>query len=200
MQNILQKAQAGLHQTIPKEFDQDLPHRVGDDWAMDDMEFKQAAVLVAIVDKIEPSVIFTRRPMHMKKHAGQIAFPGGKLETADKDAAHAALREAEEEIGLDAQFTDVLGYLDVYHIGSGFKICPVVVKVSPGFELKADPNEVEEIFEVPLDFLMAKQHLKIHNKQWMGKMRQYYAVEYNDYLIWGATAGMLNNMRNMLNF
>lgn len=200
MQDIIQKTRSGLYQAIPKEFDQNLPHKVGDDWAMDDIDFRQAAVLVAIIDKPEPSVIFTRRPMHMKKHAGQIAFPGGKMEASDKDATQAAFREAEEEIGLDAKFLDVLGYLDVYHIGSGYKICPVVVKVSSGFELRADPNEVEEIFEVPLDFLMAEQHLKIHNKQWLGRMRQYYAIEYNDYLIWGATAGMLNNMRDKLKY
>lgn len=198
MQNFLNKAQSSLHKNIPQEFALNVAAQAGDDWPMEGMEFRQAAVLVAVIDQPSPSVILTRRPMHMKKHAGQIAFPGGKLEPNDKDATDAAMREAEEEIGLDPKFVNILGCLDVYQIGSGFKICPVVASVQSGFMLKADPNEVDEIFELPLDFLMAEDNYKIEHKIWQGRKRQFYVLEYEDYFIWGATAGMLKNLAKIL--
>lgn len=198
MKKLLDKAQSAFHQNIPKEFNLNVPSRIGDDWPMHDIEFRQAAVLVGIIDQPEPSVILTRRPMHMKKHAGQIALPGGKLEPSDKDATYAALREAHEEIGLQPELVNVLGCLDVYQIGSGYKICPIVGIVDGNHALKADPNEVDEIFELPLDFLMAEDNYKIHSKNWLGKDRQYYVLEYEDYFIWGATAGMLKNLSDRL--
>lgn len=198
MQNFLHKAPLKLYKNIPEEFELNSVAKNGDDWPMEGVEFRQAAVLVAVIDQKNPSVILTRRPLHMKKHAGQIAFPGGKLEPSDKDATHAAMREAEEEIGLDPQFVDVLGCLDIYQIGSGYKICPVVAKVNSGFALKADPNEVDEIFELPLDFLMGADNYKLERKFWRGKYRQYYVLEYEDYFIWGATAGMLKNLADKL--
>ena len=200
MPDFLQKAAHGLHKNIPDEYHSTTVSDHGDDWPMEDMEFRHAAVLVAVIDKANPSVIFTRRPMHMDKHAGQVSFPGGKLEPQDADAKHTALREAQEEIGLNPKYVNILGCLDIYHIGSGFKICPVVALVSPGLKLTAAPNEVDEIFEVPLDFLMAQTNLKLHSKVWRGKLRQYYALKYKQHEIWGATAGMLNNMRDMLNY
>lgn len=200
MQNFMQKAAIGLHKHIPDEYNSPALSGHGDDWPMENIAFRHAAVLVAIIDKKNPSVIFTRRPQHMKKHAGQVSFPGGKLEPHDVDANHTALREAEEEIGLNPKFVNILGCLDIYHIGSGFKICPVVALVKPGFQLTADPNEVDEIFEVPLDFLMAETNIKLHSKLWSGKMRQYYVLKYKQHEIWGATAGMLNNMREKLDY
>ncbi|MBL1240617.1 MAG: CoA pyrophosphatase [OCS116 cluster bacterium] len=198
MQNFLNKAPHILHKNIPKEFDLDQVSDHGDDWPMDGIQFRQAAVLVAVIDQKNPSIILTRRPLHMKKHAGQIAFPGGKLEPSDQDATFAAMREAHEEIGLDPQYVDVLGCLDVYKIGSGYKICPVVAKVNQGFVLKADPNEVAEIFELPLDFLMTEDNYKLESKFWRGKSRQFYVLEYENYFIWGATAGMLKNLADKL--
>ncbi|PCI86005.1 MAG: CoA pyrophosphatase [Hyphomicrobiales bacterium] len=198
MQDFLRKAPHILHKNIPNEFNLDRVAELGDDVQMEGMKFRQAAVLVAVIDQDNPSVILTRRPLHMKKHAGQIAFPGGKLEPSDQDATHAALREAHEEIGLEPKFVNVLGCLDVYQIGSGYKICPVVAKVNKGFALKADPNEVDEIFELPLDFLMTADNYKLESKVWQGRMRQFYVLEYEDYFIWGATAGMLKNLADKL--
>ena len=198
MQNFLQKAPQILYKNIPEEFNLDAASKHGDDWAMEGMKFRQAAVLVAVIDQKIPSIILTRRPLHMKKHAGQIAFPGGKLEPSDQDATHAAMREAHEEIGLEPKFVDVLGCLDIYHIGSGYKICPVVAKVNVGYELKADPNEVDEIFELPLDFLMAEDNYRVESKFWRGKDRQFYVLDYEGYFIWGATAGMLKNLADKL--
>lgn len=198
MHHFIEKAQAALHADIPQEFDLDTPALVGDDWPMTGIVFRQAAVLVAVIDQPNPSVILTRRPMHMNKHAGQIALPGGKLESFDLDAKHAALREAHEEIGLESKFVDILGCLDVYQIGSGFKICPVVGVVKNGYSLQADPNEVDEIFELPLDFLMTDNNYKIITKHFAGRARQCYILEYEDYKIWGATAGMLKNLFDRL--
>ncbi|MGL1919539.1 MAG: CoA pyrophosphatase [Hyphomicrobiales bacterium] len=196
MQNIIAKAQRNLHQNIPEDFKLNVATKTGDDWPMDGITLRQAAVLIGITDKPSPSVILTRRPMHMKKHAGQISLPGGKLEPSDKDATSAALREAQEEIGLHPQFVNVLGCLDVYQIGSGYKICPIVATLDSGYALTADPNEVDEIFEVPLDFLMREDNYKMNSKNWLGKDRRFYVLEYKDYVIWGATAGMLKNLAN----
>lgn len=198
MQNLISNAHTVLHKTIPNDFKLDVATKTGDDWPMDGIELRQAAVLVAIVDQENPTVLLTRRPMHMKKHAGQISFPGGKLEANDKDATDAALREAHEEIGLHRQFVDVLGWLDIYQIGSGYKICPVVGLVNKGYQLAADPNEVDEIFELPLDFLMVEDNYKMNSKNWLGKDRRFYVLEYKDYVIWGATAGMLKNLADRL--
>lgn len=198
MQNFFTKAQSSLNPKIPDDFSLNVATKTGDDWPMEGIQLQQAAVLVGIIDQPNPSVILTRRPMHMKKHAGQISFPGGKLENSDKDANHAALREAHEEIGLHPQFVDVIGCLDVYQIGSGYKICPIVAKVNKGYSLQADPNEVDEIFELPLDFLMVEDNYKLNSKNWLGKDRRYYVLEYEQHVIWGATAGMLKNLADRL--
>lgn len=198
MQNILANAHVNLHQNIPEDFKLDVVTKTGDDWPMEGVILRQAAVLVAITNKPDPSIILTRRPLHMKKHAGQISLPGGKLEASDKDATHAALREAQEEIGLHPKFVNVLGCLDVYQIGSGYKICPVVATLDEGYALTADPGEVDEIFELPLDFLLRDDNFKMNTKFWLGKDRRYYVLEYKDYVIWGATAGMLKNLADRL--
>ncbi len=155
-------------------------------------------MLIGVVEKPEPTIILTRRPAHMKTHAGQIAFPGGKIEPSDKNAQAAALRETHEEIGVQASYIDVLGFLDIYKVGTGFNIHPIVAKINTGFTFKADPNEVAEIFEVPLSFLMDKNNFKRHYKYWQGKQHHYYVIEYKNYFIWGATADMLKNLSNRL--
>ncbi len=208
MQKLLNSIKQKIHQDVPEDFFVDetaliidgnkYPNLDKASWRFNAAAYRQAAVLIAIVDKPEPSVILTRRPLHMKKHAGQIAFPGGKMEQDDADAKTAAMREAYEEIGLESQYIDILGYLDIYQIGSGFNICPVVAKVSQGFELIGDPNEVDEIFDLPLDFLMSEGNFKIYSKNWNGNIHKFYALEYNDYFIWGATADMLKNFRDKL--
>ncbi len=161
--------------------------------------FRAAAVLVPIIDHPgEMTVLLTRRPDTMNKHAGQVAFPGGRVDPDDAHPVAAALREAEEEVGLAAHHVEIVGRLDDYHTGTGFQITPVVGIVTPGFELKACHNEVAEIFEVPLSFLMNPDNHERRETEFKGRKAQFYAMPYKDYYIWGATAGMLVNLFNRL--
>lgn len=155
---------------------------------------RAAAVLVPIVEHpAGPSILLTRRSDNLGNHAGQVAFPGGKMEPGETPAV-AALREADEEVGLKSSFVEVVGYLDAYETGSGFRILPVVGFVRPGFTLEIHDGEVAEVFEVPLSFLMNPKNHERHSATWRGKRREYYAMPYNGHYIWGATAGMLKNM------
>jgi 8-oxo-dGTP pyrophosphatase MutT (NUDIX family) len=159
---------------------------------------RPAAVLVPVIARAELTVLLTQRPHTMPTHAGQIAFPGGKLETEDADHEAAALREAEEEIGLERRFVETLGYLDLYRTGTGFSVAPVVALVRPGFTLRLDTREVSEAFEVPLAFVMDEANHQKHARPWRGRERHYYAMPYGDRYIWGATAGMLKNLQQRL--
>ncbi len=151
-----------------------------------------AAVLLALIPRRDGAqVLLTRRPDSMAHHGGQIAFPGGKLEAQDENAAAAALREAEEETGLERRYVNVLGNLATCRTGTGFAITPVVGIVAPGFSLAADRREVDEIFEAPLEFLMNPAN---HGKRCItfeGKEKKFHVICYGDYYIWGATARML---------
>jgi 8-oxo-dGTP pyrophosphatase MutT (NUDIX family) len=161
--------------------------------------FRPAAVLIGLVaHAADVSVILTTRASALKVHSGQIAFPGGKIEAGDADPAAAALREAWEEIGLEARYVEPLGYLDPYLTGSGFLIQPIVGKVEPGFELRIDPQEVEDAFEVPLSFLMNADHHELRTREADGVFRRFYAMPYGERLIWGATAGILRNLYERL--
>jgi 8-oxo-dGTP pyrophosphatase MutT (NUDIX family) len=155
---------------------------------------RPAAVLVPVVDRPEPGVILTMRTSDMTSHAGQIAFPGGKIDKTDKGPLAAALREAEEEIGLDARLIEPLGFLDLYLTFSGFRILPVVARIAPGYELTLNASEVADAFEVPLDFLMGPENHQRHSRDWKGIQRQYYAMPYQERYIWGVTAGILRNL------
>ena len=162
-------------------------------------DFRAAAVLVPIIDyPDEMRVLLTRRPDHMNKHAGQVAFPGGRVDPSDAHPVAAALREAEEEVGLLPQHVEIVGRLDDYHTGTGFQITPVVGLVTPGFTLKPCDEEVAEIFEVPLSFLMNPDNHQRKQTEFNGRMAHYFAMPYKDYNIWGATAGMLVNLYNRL--
>lgn len=152
---------------------------------------RPAAVLIGIVMHAEPTVLLTQRAAHLNDHAGQISFPGGKIDAADASPLEAAVREAEEEIGLDRAFIDPVGYLDVYATGFGFRILPTLARVRPGFALQVNPNEVDEAFEIPLAFLMNPVNHQRHSKEWRGIMRSYYAMPFADRYVWGATAGIL---------
>ncbi|MDI1244024.1 MAG: CoA pyrophosphatase [Rhodoferax sp.] len=167
-----------------------------------DREPMPAAVLLPIVLRQEPTVLLTLRTQHLSTHSGQIAFPGGKVDKADAGPVAAALREAQEEIGLEAQFVEVLGQLPIYVTGSAFHITPVVALISPGFALHPNPYEVAEIFEVPLAYLMNPAHHRHHQVDWQGVQRQWLSMPYQDQLterfIWGATAGMLRNFYRFL--
>lgn len=152
---------------------------------------RPAAVLIPIIDHPEPTVLLTQRSAHLNDHAGQVAFPGGKIDATDRSPLDAALREAEEEVGLDRSHVEPLGYLDLYATGFGFRILPTVARVKPGFELAINHNEVEDAFEVPLAFLMDAANHQLHSKEFRGVERSYYAMPFGERYIWGATAGML---------
>lgn len=159
---------------------------------VDDIDLTPAAVLFPIVLREgEPSVLLTQRTEHLKDHPGQISFPGGRYEPADASPAHTALREAEEEIGLSPRHVEIVGYLPEYRTTTGFRVTPVVAFVTPPFDLRPDPFEVAEIFEVPLAFLMNAANHQRHSIPYRGKLRHYVAVPYREYFIWGATAGMI---------
>lgn len=165
----------------------------------------QAAVLVPLVTR--PSgvqVLLTMRTAHLNDHAGQISFPGGRCESTDPSPVHTALREAHEETGLAPNFVEVLGQMPVYQTATNFLVTPVVGLVNPGFEVKPDPFEVEEVFEVPLDFLMNPDHHQQRSLHTPIGQRTFYAMPYEcpqrqkNYFIWGATAAMLRNLYHFL--
>ena len=160
---------------------------------------KAAAVLVPIVlHAAGPSVLLTRRTDHLNDHAGQIAFPGGRLDPGDAGPRDAALRETREEIGLAGEHIEIVSELDTYVTRTGFEVTPLVGLLRPPFDLKADPFEVAEIFEVPLGYFLAEGSRKIHSREWRGEERRFFVYPYQNYYIWGATAGMLNNLAEWL--
>jgi len=155
---------------------------------------RPAAVLVPIVDHAEPTVLLTQRAQHLPNHPGQISFPGGKIEKSDLDPLKAALRETDEEIGLDRSLIEPLGFLDLYMTTLGYRIVPTVARVKPGFALKLNPAEVDSVFEVPLAFLMDQANVQRHSRDWQGITRHYYAITFGERYIWGVTAGILRNL------
>lgn len=152
---------------------------------------RPAAVLIAVVEHAEPTVLLTQRSAHLNDHAGQISFPGGKIDATDRSPLDAALREADEEVGLERGFIEPLGYLDLYATGFGFRILPTLARVKPGFNLHINAAEVDDAFEVPLAFLMNPQNHQLHTKDFRGVERSYYAMPFAERYIWGATAGIL---------
>jgi 8-oxo-dGTP pyrophosphatase MutT (NUDIX family) len=152
---------------------------------------RPAAVLIPVVDHPQPTVLLTQRSAHLNDHAGQIAFPGGKIDATDASPLDAALREAEEEIGLSRKFVEPIGYLDLYGTGFGFRILPTVARVRPGFRLSINRSEVDDAFEVPLAFLMDPANHQVHSKEFRGMERSFYAMPFAERYIWGATAGIL---------
>ena len=159
---------------------------------------RPAAVLVAVVDHPEPTVLLTQRAQHLPDHPGQISFPGGKIDAADVDPKSAALREAEEEIGLSRDGVEPLGYLDLYMTTLGYRIVPLIARVQPGFALTLNTGEVDAAFEVPLSYLMADANMEMHSRPWQGVERHYYAITFGERYIWGVTAGILRNMRERI--
>ncbi len=158
-----------------------------------------AAALVALVDHPDgTTLLLTQRTEHLNDHAGQISFPGGRVEPHDDGPVATALRETAEETGLAPDFVEVVGYLDLYETGTGFLITPVVGIVSPGFTLVPDEFEVAEIFEVPLDFVLDPRNHRLESMHYKGTRRTFHVIEYGERYIWGATAGMLMNLYDKL--
>ncbi len=155
---------------------------------------RPAAVLVPIIDRSEPTVLLTLRTAELASHAGQVAFPGGKIDLADESPVAAAMREAREETGLAPTLIEPIGYLDLYLTFSGFRILPTVARVKPDFTLVPNPKEVTEVFEVPLKFLMTPANHERKTRDWNGFARDYYAIPYQNRYIWGITAGILRNL------
>ena len=160
---------------------------------------REAAVLVPVVDRPEgASIILTMRATHLRKHSGQIAFPGGSIDPTDASVEDAALREAEEEIALDRRFVETIGRLPRYVTTTGFRITPVLGIVSPGFHVAPNPEEVDEIFEVPLPFLMDAANHARESRVWQGVERHYYVMPFENRFIWGVTAGILRTLYERL--
>ncbi|APG63019.1 coenzyme A pyrophosphatase [Sphingorhabdus lutea] len=157
-----------------------------------------AAVLITITDAPRPSTILTQRPSWLRAHAGQVAFPGGKIDADDKDAIDAALREAEEELSIDRQKVEILGTGDIYRTGSGYAITPVFGLVSDTLSITPNPDEVSHWFKTPMDFLMNPQNAIKKQVMWQGQMREYYDMQWNEFRIWGVTAGIIANLRNRI--
>jgi 8-oxo-dGTP pyrophosphatase MutT (NUDIX family) len=155
---------------------------------------RPAAVLIPVVDREKPTVLLTQRTPDLQSHPGQIAFPGGKIDREDDGPLSAALREAEEEIGLDRNLIEPIGYLDVYLTFSGFRILPLLGRVEPDYALTLNAHEVADAFEVPLDFLMEPLNHQFLKRDWKGIERAYYAMPFGERYIWGVTAGILRNL------
>ena len=161
-------------------------------------ELAPAAVLVPIIKRADPTVLLTRRTEHLARHAGQVSFPGGRLHQDDVSLVATALRETLEETGIDSELVDVAGFLDPYETGTGFVVLPVVGLLDEGFSLRPNPQEVAEIFEVPLAFFLDPANLERGSGEWQGRTRTFYAFRYKQHYIWGATAGIIVSLRNRL--
>jgi 8-oxo-dGTP pyrophosphatase MutT (NUDIX family) len=159
---------------------------------------RPAAVLLPIVQRPDGlTVLLTLRSSDLRAHSGQVAFPGGKID-AGETPREAALREAEEEIGLEERFIEPLGWLDPYLTGTGFRVAPLVALVEPSFALEVNKLEVDEVFETPFAFLMNPANHLLEDREWMGRRRKYYAMPHEGRYIWGATAGILRNLYEKL--
>ena len=158
---------------------------------------KQAAVLVPVILRDHPTVLLTQRHAGLSKHAGQIAFPGGRIDEGETPH-QAALREAQEEVGLEPSRVQMLGYLPNYLTVTAYQVTPVVAVVQPGFTLQLQRAEVDEAFEVPLSFLMQVENCERHSRDWNGVARHYYVYQLGHRHIWGATAGMIRSLYDSL--
>jgi 8-oxo-dGTP pyrophosphatase MutT (NUDIX family) len=161
-------------------------------------ELRPACVLLPIVARAEPTLLFTQRSDELPRHPGQVSFPGGRVHAADASLAATALRELEEETGIAADFVSVEGFLDVYETVTGYAVVPVVGLLREGFALKPDAREVAQVFEAPLAFFLDPANCQEHKLDWKGGMRRVYAFEVGTHYIWGATAAILVNLAERL--
>ena len=188
---------------ITERFRADTPNPVKKDWGDHLLNPRMgqadnlipAAVLIPVVNREdELKILFTRRAANLAQHAGQISFPGGHVEESDNEPIDAALRETEEEVGLPRHHIDVIGQLENYISRTGFEITPIVGVIEPPFTVVPQPSEVAEVFEVPLSFLLNPENHHRHTREISGENREFYAMPYGEYYIWGVTAGILVNL------
>ena len=175
-----------------------LPGDMFDEAAEDAAPLHEAAVLVAITDRPRPGILLTTRREHLRTHAGQVAFPGGRIDPEDADAAAAALREAEEEIGLDPGLVSLWGLADPYRTATGYRVTPVLGQVPPDLPLAPHEHEVADWFEAPLDFLLDPANQQRRQAEYKGAMRGFFEIRWGERRIWGATAAMLVNLTRRL--
>lgn len=187
-----------LRQDLATGHARDLPVRTADVRLQGQVSLAPAAVLIAITDRTEPGVILTRRASHLRKHAGQVAFPGGRVDEADSDAVAAALREAHEEIALDPSHVDVIGISDRYHTWTGFDIHPVLGVIPPDLPFVPHDGEVEALFEAPLDFLLSPKNRQRKHLEFQGTTHHYYEILWEEHRIWGVTAAIIANLAKRL--
>ena len=162
-------------------------------------ELIPAAVLVLIIIRNDGlQVLLTKRNENLKHHAGQISFPGGRVDDSDRNVQHTALRETEEEVGLKPALIKIIGELDQYIVGTGYLVSPIIGVIEPPFELVKQEDEVAEIFEAPLDFLISPENFKHYSRNFNGKTHYHFAITWENHFIWGATAGMLRNLSHRL--
>lgn len=166
-------------------------------WGKDDHH--NAAVLIPITNRSEPGVILTQRREDLRNHAGQVAFPGGKIDAGDKDEIAAALREADEELAISPADVTIIGISDIYYSGSGYRITPVIGLIPPDLDLRPNPGEVEDWFEVPLALLLNPGNFARRSALWKGRERQYYEMTWQGRRIWGVTAGIIVNLARRMN-
>ncbi|HEX8442827.1 MAG TPA: CoA pyrophosphatase [Allosphingosinicella sp.] len=169
-----------------------------DPLAQPDQPVIPAAVLVPVVDRLEPTVILTLRTNEVRRHPGQISFPGGRIDQGDAGPVEAALREAEEEIGLPRACVELVGTADPYQTITGYEVIPVVGVVAPDIPLTPQPSEVAAIFEVPLHYMLDGRHQQVRTVEWRGAERSYYEIQWQEHRIWGATAAMIVNLSRRL--
>ena len=174
------------------------------DWDFDlgtdptDRQLTPAAVLIPIIDRAEPTVLFTRRTDTLRRHPGQVAFPGGRIDPEDISPIAAALREAHEEIALPPHEVRVIGTLDRYETGTGFSITPVIGLVPPDLPLVPCEAEVAALFETPLSHLLDPANHQLREAEWQGRRRNFYAIDWETHHIWGATAAIIVNLARRL--
>jgi 8-oxo-dGTP pyrophosphatase MutT (NUDIX family) len=183
---------------LRQRFSEATPVQSPSEQAPTDRPLTPAAVLIPVILRPELTILLTLRTSHLRDHAGQVSFPGGRIEPTDASPVHAAVREAGEEVGLASEQIEVLGCLGEFRTSTGFVVTPVVGLVTPPLNLKLDDFEVEDVFEPPLEFLLDAGNFRRERVEYQGRMREFWAVPWQERYIWGATAGMLVNLREFL--
>jgi len=183
----------------PRDGDRNI-YRPDEDYHASELPLKPAAVLIPLVDhKDGMTVLLTKRAQHLKTHSGQVSFPGGRCEPYDADAMATALRETEEEVGIEPSHVQILGAMEDYETITGFVITPVVAILQPTFDLKVDEGEVDEAFELPLDYILDESNHELQSRVWNDQKRYYYVLMNEKHNVWGATAAMLVRFARLIN-